>query len=97
MDKTIMIFSGRSFTSEDIELIKWTRKRYPQLSRTELARTICEFLEWTTPAGGAKTRQCVSFLEKIEEAGLIELPKLKASGIQNYRTLRSTPLRSQAN
>ncbi len=79
MDKTIMIFSGRNFTSEDIDLIKWTRKRYPQLSRTELARTLCEFLGWTTPAGRGKTPQCTSFLEKLEEEGLIELPQLDAS------------------
>jgi hypothetical protein len=76
MDKTIMVYSGRNFTSEEIELIKWTRKKYPQLSRTELTRTICEFLEWTTTAGRAKTPQCRAFLELLEEAGLIELPAL---------------------
>ncbi len=74
MDNTIMSFSGRNFTSEDIDLIQWTRKKYPQLSRTELANTLCEFLGWTTPAGRAKTPQCTSFLEKLEEAGLIKLP-----------------------
>jgi hypothetical protein len=79
MEKTIMTFSGRDFTSEDIDLIKWTRKRYPQLSRTELARTLCEFLSWTTPAGKGKMPQCTSFLEKLEEEGLIELPPLEAS------------------
>lgn len=77
MDKTIMVYSGRNFTSEDIELIKWTRKKYPLLSRTELTRTICEFLEWTTPAGRAKTPQCRAFLELLEESGLIELPPLE--------------------
>ncbi|HBW37685.1 Druantia anti-phage system protein DruA [Desulfosporosinus sp. BICA1-9] len=51
MDKIIMIYYGRNFTSEEIELIQWTRKRYPQLSRKELASTVCEFLGWTTPAG----------------------------------------------
>jgi len=74
-----MTFSGRDFTSEDIDLIKWTRKKYPQLSRTELARTLCEFLAWTTPAGRGKTRQCTSFIEKLEEEGLIELPPLDTS------------------
>ena len=74
MDKTIMVYFGRNFTSEEIDLIKWTRKKYPQLSRKELAATVCEFLGWTTPAGRAKTPQCKSFLETLEEAGLIELP-----------------------
>ena len=86
MDKTIMIYSGRNFTSEDIDLIKWTRKRYPQLSRTELARTICEFLGWTTPAGRAKTPQCTSFLTTLEEAGLIKLPPLDVSKIRVRNT-----------
>lgn len=88
MDKTIMTFSGRNFTSEDIDLIKWTRKRYPHLSRTELARTLCEFLEWTTPAGKVKTLQCLSFLEKLEEEGLLELPPLDTS----KRRLRNSKL-----
>lgn len=70
----IMVFSGRNFTSEDIELIKWTRKKYSHLSRRELAGTVCEFLSWTTPAGRAKTPQCVAFLAKLEEVGIIDLP-----------------------
>jgi hypothetical protein len=79
MDKTIMVYSGRNFTTAEIELIQWTRKRYPQLSRKELAVTICEFLGWTTPAGRAKRPQCTSFLEKLEEAGLIKLPPLEVA------------------
>jgi hypothetical protein len=76
MDNIIMTSSGRNFTSEDIELIKWTRNKYSHLSRKELAGTVCEFLNWTTPAGRAKTPQCVAFLVKLEEAGIIKLPSL---------------------
>lgn len=76
MDKPIMVYSGRNFTSEEIDLIIWTRGKYPQLSRQELAATICEFLEWTTPAGKAKTSQCIAFLNTLETAGHIELPAL---------------------
>ena len=74
MDKTIIVCSGRSFTTEEIDLIKWTRKKYPQLSRQELAATVCEFLGWITPAGRAKTPQCKLLLKTLEEAGHIELP-----------------------
>jgi len=90
MDKTIMVYSGRDFTSEEIELIQWTRKKYPQLSRKELAKTVCEFLGWTTPAGRAKSPQCVSFLETLEEAGLIELPPKDVSRKRSASTLIST-------
>ena len=99
MDETIMVYSGRNFTSEEIELIQWTRKRYPQLSRTELAQTLCEFLGWTTPAGRAKRAQCASFLETLEEAGLIKLPPLevakKRSPLQSTKTevqIDTTPI-----
>ena len=74
MENTIIVFSGRNFTSEDIELIKWTRNKYQKLSRDELAGTVCEFLNWTTSAGRPKTSQCVAFLEKLEKDGIIELP-----------------------
>lgn len=74
MDNTIRVFSGRTFSSEDIELIRWTKNRYPKLSRIELAKTLCEFWEWTTPAGLPKRVQCVAFLEKLESEGIITLP-----------------------
>jgi len=54
MNNTIKEFSGRTFCSEDIETIKWVRRTYPGLSRTELAATICELLGWTTPADQPK-------------------------------------------
>jgi hypothetical protein len=74
MDNTIRVFSGRTFSSEEIELIIWTRKKYPQLSHNELAKTICEFLEWKTPAGRDKVPQCREFLEILETEGLLNLP-----------------------
>ncbi|MBZ9637677.1 Druantia anti-phage system protein DruA [Clostridium sp. FP1] len=91
MDNIIMASSGRNFTSQDIDLIKWTRKKYSHLSRKELAGTVCEFLDWTTPAGRAKTPQCVAFLVELEKAGIIELPpviikskKVSVSIIPNF-------------
>ena len=74
MDHTIRVFFGRTFSSEDIELIRWTKNKYPKLSRVELAKTLCEFWDWTTPAGLPKRVQCVAFLEKLEAEGVITLP-----------------------
>jgi hypothetical protein len=98
MNNNIIVFSGRNFTSEDIELIKWTRIKYSHLSRTELAATVCEFLNWTTPAGRSKTPQGVAFLVKLEESGIIELPpamktckKVKQSIILNF-DIDTTPI-----
>ena len=74
MDNTIRVFSGRTFSSEEIELIKWTRNKYPKLTRGELVKTICEFLDWKTAAGKYKVPQCSNFLEQLESEGLIILP-----------------------
>ena len=79
MDDTIRVFSGRTFSSEDIETIKWVTRTYPQLSRTEIAATVCELIGWVTPAGRPKKPQCAAYLDKLEVKGLIELPARKAA------------------
>lgn len=77
MDNTSIVFSGRTFSQEDIEMIKWARKRYPKLSRRELAGTVCEILNWTTPAGRAKIKQCLDLLELLESDKIIQLPPIQ--------------------
>jgi hypothetical protein len=74
VEDTIRVFSGRTFSSKDIEMIKWTRKTYPKLSRSELAGTICEVIEWNTPAGRAKVPQCKEYLNILEKEGILDLP-----------------------
>jgi len=91
MSDTIREFSGRTFSSEEIELIKWTRKTYPKLSRTELAKTICEFIGWTTPAGVAKRLQCMAFLEQLETEGILQLPP-KTETRKKDKTKKETDL-----
>ncbi|MDD4434253.1 MAG: DUF4338 domain-containing protein [Parabacteroides sp.] len=93
MDKTIKVYSGRNFTSGEIDLIIWTRKKYPRLSREELAATVCEFLEWTTPAGRAKIPQCISFFKILEKAGLIELPPLEVNKQRRPAELKITEIK----
>jgi ferrous iron transport protein B len=81
MDNTIRVFSGRTFSPEDIETIKWVRKTYPNLSRSEIAGTVCEILNWTTPAGNAKLPQCKAFLSMLEDLGY--LPRV-AFNLDNF-------------
>ena len=76
MSKTIITYAGRDFSEADIELIKWTRKKYSHLSITELAGTVCEFLGWTTPAGRTKDVQCINFLRKLGEENIITIPPI---------------------
>ena len=87
MDNTFRVFSGRTFSSEDIELIKWARKTYPKLPRYELAGTVCELLGWNTPAGRAKWQPCIEFLEVLEAEGILQLPPVNPA-LQNKNKLR---------
>jgi len=83
-EKTLK-YSARIFTSNEIELIQWTRKQYPNLSRHELASTVCELLEWTTDAGRPKAATCVKLLEELEAEGFLTLPALQTEKITSSR------------
>ncbi|MFO8191609.1 MAG: DUF4338 domain-containing protein [Bacillota bacterium] len=69
-----ILLSGRYFTLQELLEIQETARMFPKLSRAELAKTICENLEWETPSGQLKESSCLQVLEKLEEQGLIELP-----------------------
>ena len=72
------VFSGREITTDDMEIIQWAQMAYPKLSRYELAGTVCELIGWVTPAGNAKTPQCMSFFAQMQAEGRLDLPALKA-------------------
>ncbi len=78
MDNAIRVFSGRTFSPADIETIKWARRTYPGLSRTELAATVCELLGWTTPSGQPKRLQCIKLFDQLEAEGIVQLPPVRA-------------------
>ncbi len=69
-----LLQSGRSFQPKELEKICWTVKNFPGLSRTELARTLCEHLKWRTATGQAKLDACRKLLEKLEKQGQVRLP-----------------------
>lgn len=62
------------FSSADLELVRWTCARFRQLSRTELALTICENLGWTAPNGQMRVQACLPLLEGLAAAGVVTLP-----------------------
>lgn len=81
-DNSILL-NGRYFTLQELLEVQETVRMFPNLSRAELAKTICENLEWVTPVGQYKTPSCLQLLEKLEGQGLIELP---AKGNYKSRT-----------
>jgi Domain of unknown function (DUF4338) len=61
-------------TPEELEGARQTVRWCSGLSRTELARTICEHWGWVTASGSAKVTACLKVLEKLEDQGLLRLP-----------------------
>jgi hypothetical protein len=66
--------SGREFTAKELALVREVVESCSGLSRTELARTVCELLGWKRAAGGLKAQECREFLERLEAAGALALP-----------------------
>src|ERR1017187_9871541 len=73
-------FCGRRFTAQEVELMRVVARAYAGLGVTEIARTICELLEWTRPNGGLKNHECRQLLERLQAEGVLMLPALRNLG-----------------
>ena len=70
----------KEFTANDIGHIQDVVKRFPRLSRNELAKTLCEHLNWISPSGASKVKGCLTLLERLAEQDLVVLPDKSARG-----------------
>jgi hypothetical protein len=70
-------FAGRNFTPEDLELIREVVESCTGISRTELAKTMCELLSWHRPNGSPRALECRKYLEQLETCGFLRLPVLR--------------------
>ena len=67
-------FCGRRLTRRQIADVQETVALSPALSRNELAKTICEHLNWITPKGSYRVAACMRMLESLEGCGVLTLP-----------------------
>ena len=73
-------FCGRTFTAQEVELMRGVAHECPGLGVTEIARTVCELLEWKRPTGGLKNHECRQLLERLAAEGVLRLPALRKLG-----------------
>ena len=78
-------FSGRRFTRKQLEQVQETVEMFKNLSRKELALTICEHLDWKTPNGKLKINSALTLLEKLESYDVVTLPAIKKCKAQVRR------------
>lgn len=75
-----LTFCGRTFGPGELELMRQTARDFSALGVTEIARTVCELLEWTRPSGGLKNHECRQLLERLQAEGFLKLPELRHLG-----------------
>ena len=80
-----LTFCGRTFCTNELELMRQTAREFSALGVTEIARTVCELLEWKRPGGGLKNHECRQLLERLQAEGLLQLPDLRKLGGRGRR------------
>src|SRR5262249_16647759 len=80
-----LTFCGRTFGSDELELMCQTARDFSALGVTEIARTVCELLEWTRPNGGLKNHECRQLLERLQAEGFLKLPEVRKLGGRGSR------------
>src|SRR3989454_10073223 len=61
------------------------------LGVTEIARTVCEWLDWKRPNGRLKNHECRLLLERLQLEGFLTLPPLRPSGRRGPRRVSIDP------
>ncbi len=73
-----------------MELMRQMAGELAGLGRTEIARTICELLNWKRPSGGLKNHECRQLLERLEPPGWLRLPAVRRVGPRGPRRVALT-------
>jgi hypothetical protein len=83
----LLTFCGRAFTAGERELMRQITVEYSALGVTEIARTVCELLEWKRPNGGLKNHECRQLLERLQAEGFLQLPEVRKLGGRGPRRM----------
>jgi hypothetical protein len=86
-------FCGRLFSEPELELMCVVAQDYSGLAVTEIARTVCELLEWKRPNSRLKDHECRQLLERLAAEGVLRLPALRPPGGRGPRRVDLSPLR----
>jgi hypothetical protein len=80
-------FGGRLFTEQELKLMREMARDYAGLGVTEIARTVCELLDWKRANGRLKDQDCRKLLERLRDQGWLTLPPVRNSGPKGPRRI----------
>ena len=81
-------FCGRLFSGQELELLREMAQDYASLGVTEIARTVCELLDWKRANGKLKNQECRQLLERLRDQGWLTLPPVRNSGPRGPRHIQ---------
>ena len=79
-------FCGQDVRKDQLDELIEIIDTFPNISRTELASTICELFSWKRTNGKLKTVECRQFLERLDEKGVINLPAIRTQFVKKSVT-----------
>jgi hypothetical protein len=85
-----LTFCGRRFSISELETMREVASQCSALSLTEIARTLCELLDWKRPNGRLKNHECRLLLERLRDQGVVSIPAVQALGGRGPRPVRLT-------
>lgn len=83
-----LTFCGRAFSPQELDLMRQLAADCAGLGVTEIARTLCELLDWKRSSGRLKNHECRQLLEHLRGRGWLRLPPVRPSGPRGPRQIR---------
>lgn len=88
-----MEICGQYFSRETLGRIEAELELEPGISRRELSRRVCEWLDWRAPNGKLRDMSCRKALLQLQARGAIPLPPVEATyGFQRSLPWEELPL-----
>ena len=81
---------GQHFSQSILDRIQETVRSEPTLSRLELSRRVCGWLNWRSPSGRLQDMGCRKALARLQQRGLLELPRRE--GRYGFERARGAPV-----
>ncbi|MFQ5868077.1 MAG: Druantia anti-phage system protein DruA [bacterium] len=85
MRDELYIFRGRKFSLSEIKIIKKVIESNQGKSRRDISKKICELINWRQLNGKLKDAACREVLRRMNEVGIIDLPRLRLNPPQKSR------------